>query len=200
MLGNAELLWIKSHVHSDSVYLIQGASFEKLHQYPEQWLYFATSECLKWRPDLLGCQVSRVQVDLAADVRYDLVAWSEAENRQIPEREIVPIAQGWSFNPVDITLDGIVDCGDRELFASAPYDWNLDGEVTVADLDQVAAAQAAFRADLNGDGIVGPPDLVILTNDWDCIAEPDSPCQGDLNCDGITGNSYLQLLIQYWGS
>jgi hypothetical protein len=200
MLGNAELLWIRSHDQFDSVYLIQGTSFESLHQYPEQWLYFATSECLKWKPDLLGCRVSRLQVGLAADVRYDLVAWSEAENRQVPEREMVPITQGWSFNPADIDMNGAVGCADLDAFAAGPYDWNLDGEVTAADFDQLVAALAAARADLNGDGVVDSSDLEILLFDLGCRAGPDSWCVGDLDCDGITGIRDWLMLVALLGS
>ncbi len=45
---------------------------------PELWHYFSSSECEQRDPEVLGCLVSRLQIGMAAEVPYDLVAWTEA--------------------------------------------------------------------------------------------------------------------------
>ncbi len=50
--------------------------------------------------------------------------------------------------------------------------------------------------DLNGDGQVGVPDLLLLLNAWGQCAPP---CEGDLNGDDTVGVPDLLLLLENWG-
>ena len=87
-----------------------------------------------------------------------------------------------------------VDDDDGDLDNGTPH----DGEI--------CEAFAAFRidcpgvfGDLNGDGIVGVADLLILLASWGpCPPEPD-PCPADLDGDGTVGIADLLLLIANWG-
>jgi len=198
VLDNAELLWIRSHAPMDSVQLILGDSVQSVQQYADQWLYFAASECLEWDDEATGCRASRMQLDMTSSVRYDIVAWTEAEDRRAPEREMLLIAEDWAFHPADVNIDGVVDCADLAWFSSSPYDWNLDGQVTAADLKDVAAGLPAALADLDGDGMVGLTDLLVLFGNWGSCP-PTGQCIGDLDCDGTTGiEDFLLLLSLTW--
>ena len=106
VLDNAELLWIRSHDPMDSVQLFLGNSLQSVQQYADQWLYFAASECLEWNDEATGCLASTMGLGMTSNVHYDLVAWTEAEDRRDPEREIVVIAEDWAFHPADINMDG----------------------------------------------------------------------------------------------
>ncbi len=199
LMTSAELLWIRSHDPMDSVHLILGDSIQSVQQYADQWLYFATSECLEWNGEATGCLASTMGLDMTSDVHYDLVAWTEAQDRRAPEREIVVIADDWAFHPADINMDGVVDCADLAWFSGGPYDWNLDGEVTAADLNDVATALSVALADLDGDGTIGIMDLLQLLGSWGpCpLAEQ---CIGDLDCDGIVGMEDFLFLLGLTGS
>jgi hypothetical protein len=52
--------------------------------------------------------------------------------------------------------------------------------------------------DLDGNGVVGAPDLLILLSVWG-RCEPCSPCPGDLDGDGAVGITDLLLLLAGWG-
>ena len=85
LLANDELLWVRSHDPMDSVHLILGNSIQSVQQYADQWLYFATSECLEWNGEATGCLASTMGLGMTSNVHYDLVAWTEAEDRRDPE-------------------------------------------------------------------------------------------------------------------
>ncbi len=193
-LVNTELLWIRSHDPGNTVELVVGSSMDSFQASPELWLYFTTSECLQWNEELFGCLDSETQVALTAGVGYDLVAWSEAEDRREPDREMLPIVDGWSFHPADTNMDGSVDCEDLSLFLSGPYDWNLDGEATDADRRQLLNALAASRADVDGDGIVGIGDFLAMLGSWG-PCPPTGNCGADLDCDGVVGIGDMLLLL-----
>ncbi len=197
-LVNTELLWIRSHDPADTVDLVVGSSMDSLQASSELWLYFATSECLQWNEELFGCLASETQVALTAGVGYDLVGWSEAEDRREPDREMVPIVDGWSFHPADVTMDGSVDCEDLSLFLSGPYDWNLDGEATEADRLQLLDVLGASRADVDGDGIIDVADMTELLGNWG-PCPPAGDCVTDIDCDGIVGIGDMLVLLNLWG-
>ena len=52
--------------------------------------------------------------------------------------------------------------------------------------------------DLDGDCIVGVPDLLILLGNWGRCS-PDEKCTADLNGDGLVGVIDLLLLLSNWG-
>ena len=198
VLDNAELLWIRSHDPMDSVELSLGGSIQRVQQHSDQWLYFATSACLEWNAEETGCQASTMKVGMTSDVHYDLVAWTEAEDRRIPDRETIVIAEDWPFRPADINMDGVVNCADLTLFSASPYDWNEDGEVTAADLNEVGASLSEALADTDGDGMVGNTDVILLLTNWG-QCPPAGECLGDLDCDGVTGYQDFLMMIDLIG-
>jgi hypothetical protein len=200
VLDNAELLWIRSHDPMDSVELLVGGPdpIESVQQYSDQWLYFATSACLEWNAEETGCLASTMKVGMTSDVHYDLVAWTEAEDRRIPDRETIVIAEDWPFHPADINMDGVVNCADLTLFSASPYDWNEDGEVTAADLNEVGASLSEALADIDGDGMVGIPELYYLLTNWG-PCPPAGECLSDLDCDGVKGYQDFLLMLALMG-
>ncbi len=96
-----------------------------------------------------------------------------------------------------------VDAGDP-AFTAAP------GETDLAGLPRVAAGvpgglarvdlgahelQSGCPGDLDGDGLVGAPDLVALLRDWG----PGRGGRADLDGDGAAGPSDLVILLANWG-
>ncbi len=199
LFGNAELLWIRSHDGADTVQLIAGGSMERVQQTPEEWLYFAMSECLEWHPESPSCLSSRIHVGMTSGVSYDLVAWSEAEDRTDPQREMVAVTEGWMFCSADVNMDREVGCADLDRYVSDPYDWDLDGEATAADLRALAAVTVAFRSDSNRDGAVDTADMGALLQQWGACPTGGMPCPADLNCDGTVAVEDLLLLLGAFG-
>lgn len=62
-----------------------------------------------------------------------------------------------------------------------------------------AATARMTPGDINGDGVVGPGDLVILLNSWGPCAETPTPCESDLNGDGVVNGSDLLILLSNFG-
>jgi len=62
----------------------------------------------------------------------------------------------------------------------------------------VSAAPLNCATDLDGNGIVGPPDLSIFMDDWG-PCPPDAECPSDLDGDGQVHGSDLALLLHAWG-
>jgi len=199
LMTNAELLWVRSHDPMDSVQLILGDSIQSVQQYVEQWLYFATSDCLEWNEETTGCLTSQLGLGMTLDVHYDLVAWTEAQDRRNPEREMVVITENWAFHPADINMDGAVNCADLAWFTASAYDWNLDGEVTAADLTEVAAMLSAVLADIDGTGMIDITDLSGLLDSWG-PCPPAGECAGDLDCDGMVGVKDFVIFLSLMGS
>ena len=199
LMTNAELLWVRSHDPMDSVQLILGDSIQSVQQYVEQWLYFATSDCLEWNEETTGCLTSQLGLGMTLDVHYDLVAWTEAQDRRNPEREMVVITENWAFHPADINMDGAVNCADLAWFTASAYDWNLDGEVTAADLTEVAAMLSAVLADIDGTGMIDITDLSGLLDSWG-PCPPAGECVADLDCDGMVGVEDFLIFLSLMGS
>ncbi len=59
--------------------------------------------------------------------------------------------------------------------------------------------QVCCLADLDCDGDVGVPDLLILLGSWGPCPAPPAPCDADLDCDGSVGVSDLLILLGEWG-
>lgn len=78
------------------------------------------------------------------------------------------------------------------------------GSVVEAGVDGVAVEVLSCLvnpkgADLNGDGVVGAPDLALLLGAWGpCPSEP-APCAGDLDGDGVVGAADLAIMLGSWG-
>jgi hypothetical protein len=69
---------------------------------------------------------------------------------------------------------------------------NTDDESLAVRLD------CAADADLDGDGVVGVNDLLMLLANWGACP-PDPPCTGDLDGDGQIGVTDLLQLLSEWG-
>ena len=88
----------------------------------------------------------------------------------------------WS---ADCNEDGIVDYGQI-----------LDGTLADADGNGVPDLCEICIGDLNGDGVVGPPDLGILLAVWGTDGTPNG---ADINGDGTVNASDLGPLLGAWG-
>ena len=94
----------------------------------------------------------------------------------------------WS---TDCNGDGIVDYG--QIVDGTCDDTNDAG---VPDCCDAGQACDPCPADLNDDGLVGPPDLGILLALWDTDGTPNS---ADINGDGTVNASDLGPLLGAWG-
>ena len=75
------------------------------------------------------------------------------------------------------------------------------------DVPPSRSAQASFdftfnvsiRGDIDGDGSVGTPDLLLLLGAWGACRPPPEACPGDLDGDGCVGVRDLLILLGNWG-
>ncbi len=199
LLSNAELLWIRSYSPVETVEPTVGSLIGQTQQSADRWLYFLTSECFEWNPEIPGCLDSKIQLAMAPNVEYDIIAWSEAVDRRQPQREMLMVAEVWTFHPADVNMDSLVNCEDIDSFSLDTYDWNLDGEVTQADLNDLSWLVSVALSDVNGDGIVNGPDLLLLLGAWGPCPDPPEACPGDLDCDGAVRVPDLVRLLSVFG-
>ncbi len=112
----------------------------------------------------------------------------------------------------DIDQDGDVDLTDYSSFLAVyfgPYDdCNANGVLDLTDiitggsLDDNANGipdECETFGDLDGDGVVGILDLLILLSNWGPCPDPPAPCPADLDGDGNVGILDLLLLLSNWG-
>lgn len=200
LLSNAELLWIRSYNPVETVEPTVGSLIGQVQQNADRWLYFLTSECFEWNPEIPGCLNSKIQLAMAPNVEYDIIAWAEAVDRRQPQREMLLAAEVWTFHPADVNMDSLVNCADIDFFSQDTYDWNLDGEVTQTDRNDLSWLVSVALSDVNGDGIVnGPDDLLLLLGAWGPCPDPPEACTGDLDCDGAVSVGDLLRLISVFG-
>ncbi len=199
LLINAELIWIRSYSPVETVEPTVGSLIGQFQQNADRWLYFLTSECSEWNPEIPGCLNSKIQLAMTTNVEYEIIAWSEAVDRRQPQREMLMVAEVWTFRPADVNMDSLVNCEDIDSFSQDTYDWNLDGEVTQADLNDLSWLVSVALSDVNGDGIVNLPDLLLLLGAWGPCPDPPEACPGDLDCDGKVGVPDLLRLLSVVG-
>jgi uncharacterized membrane protein len=116
----------------------------------------------------------------------------------------------WSATDLN---DTIQHCSDFWLIRQA-HDINDDGWI-IGWADANEHGPADFRAvilfpeqdcevccfaDLDCDGNVGVPDLLILLGSWGPCPAPPAPCDADLDCDGVVGVKDLLLLLAAWNT
>ncbi len=101
-----------------------------------------------------------------------------------------------------ITLDETVRSIDRIHDGDVHGDFNLvlnfTGMSTPEPGDCAGGKQPGIPGDLNGDGSIGVPDLLILLANWGPCAEP-ANCPADLDGNGNVGVPDLLLLLASWG-
>lgn len=89
----------------------------------------------------------------------------------------------------------VVDCNDNgvgddiDIQTKTSQDLNGNGIPDECDL----------TGDLNGDGVVGTSDLLVLFSNWGPCFDCDA-CLGDLDSNCSVGTSDLLLLFSFWGS
>ncbi|MCP4837916.1 MAG: hypothetical protein GY894_00950 [Planctomycetes bacterium] len=146
-----------------------------------KWVTGEAFEYTNWQPGEPGCcgpWEKQNWLDFNPDNsqwrdRYDCVTDSD-NNFMIVE---------WS---ADCNGDSIVDYGQI-----------LDGTFADADGNGVPDLCESCIGDLNGDGVVGPPDLGILLAVWGTDGTPNG---ADINGDGTVNASDLGPLLGAWGA
>ena len=100
--------------------------------------------------------------------------------------------QAWDLAFGDFTGDGVGDLAVLTGPFSPTNGWYYPGVVLLRGL----GAKPGPLGDLNGDGIVGVGDLLILLASW-------GPCKGDCPADldgnGFVGIGDLLILLANWG-
>lgn len=89
---------------------------------------------------------------------------------------------------------------------SALLDIDNDGDLDMVLFDELADTIRIMRntgpnatPDLNGDGVVGAPDLAQLLGSWGPCPAPPTGCPADLTSDGTVGAADLAQLLGSWG-
>ncbi len=65
-------------------------------------------------------------------------------------------------------------------------------------LTTAVAAPVDTAGDIDGDGVIGVPDLLILLSLWGRCPGPTTPCPADFDCDGQVAVSDLLRLLANW--
>jgi hypothetical protein len=93
------------------------------------------------------------------------------------------------------------DTSDDGGGAWGAYPFLGPGRVPVSDMSNglFIISVDAVLGDLNGDGVVGIGDLLILLANWGPCPDPPDPCVGDLDGDGNVGITDLLMLLANWG-
>lgn len=94
----------------------------------------------------------------------------------------------------DVVPGVVVTTGDEIVVILRPAPGALPTLPGFEDDDERTARVPGCVGDLDGDGVVGAPDLALLLGDW---AAPGGPA--DLNGDGSVGAPDLALLLGAWG-
>lgn len=107
-----------------------------------------------------------------------------------------------SFQDNTATTDGgaILNNNALPVIASSEFCGNVPDHIAGDFVDEGGNSfqdACTTPGDLDGDGEVGAPDLLLLLGQWgDCPARGD--CPGDLDGDGVTGTSDLLILLGNW--
>ncbi len=122
--------------------------------------------------------------------------------------DLPPGGQAWLWRPGDVStrsLSGLVnpslllaitnvmDINDAGQMAALAFD-NIAVDWSVILLDPIGED---IVGDLDGDGSVSTPDLLLLLGAWgNC--PPKGECPADLDADGVVGTTDLLILLGHW--
>ncbi len=92
-----------------------------------------------------------------------------------------------------------IDAGDPD-FVPTEDETDIDGDPRViGDRVDIGADESRRLGDLNGDGVVGAADLLILLASWGECPDLPETCPADLDGDGNVGAADLLILLANWG-
>ena len=94
--------------------------------------------------------------------------------------------------------DGGIDHGNGYQGLTGVDDWTPYVQINGSPGDLAMNVEGTRRADLDGDGVVGVKDLLILLGNWGSCS-PNEECPGDLDGDGVVGVKDLLILLGQWG-
>ena len=119
-------------------------------------------------------------------------------NGRDPSEEFSAFCCGGTWNDIYLTdrfaiIEWSADCNGDGI---VDYGQILDGTFADEDGNGVPDLCEICIGDLNGDGLVGPPDLGILLSLWDTDGTPNG---ADINGDGTVNASDLGPLLGGWG-
>ena len=155
----------------------------------------------------LGQNEPIMHYGLGSTVRADevLVRWPNGG----PVRTLRNLSsnQLWTAYPPqrlgDVDGDGVVGASDWSAFQAwglgpiepgrEMLDFDGDSMLGAADLAAFWDRASIVRGDLNGDGVVGGPDIAILLASWGAAKVP-----ADLDLDGTVGGVDLAILLGGW--
>ena len=135
-------------------------------------------------------------IDAANDFALFRVDPDGSQHIALREGDLVDVGgNGTDLRTVGIFAAGggdhVSDAGDRvfEIFFN-------DGSHGIYTAD---VRPAGRLGDLNGDGIVGTGDMLIMFANWGPCPDPPDDCPADLNGDGTVGIADLLILFANWG-
>lgn len=105
--------------------------------------------CLEWSETGMTCTRLEHVAVFAPGEPVNLSLWGEpSPDRMNPTDRVRVSFELASFQPGDVSLDGVVSFQDLTMFHADPYDFNLDGLVNVMDFVAVhdLVVQASLRA------------------------------------------------------
>ena len=104
--------------------------------------------------------------------------------------------QGQDLSEVFYTVDLVVEVGATlRTNGYIIYTSNVDNQGTIIGEDDIIIINPPIPGDLDGDGIVGILDILIVIADWgSCTGD----CAGDVNGDGSINILDLLILIANW--
>jgi hypothetical protein len=104
------------------------------------------------------------------------------------------VRYGVGLNPIDLSYADFTGDGVGDLAGTISSFPPLSGNVAIVP------GTAGILGDLDGDGVVGITDLLLLLAAWGPCPDPCPPsCLGDLNADCAVGITDLLILLANWG-
>ncbi|MCH8005637.1 MAG: hypothetical protein IH888_05325 [Planctomycetes bacterium] len=155
------------------------------------------------------------------DERFDPRPFAVGQNAGLTPGQLVPVDTVLGFE-IDVSdpavaeyLAGALDEGLLELVIASIYPAEKQQTGTfpklytrenlLVQLQLVDAAgleltvEVGVLGDIDGDGIVGVPDLLALLASWGACPTPPEPCPADLDHDGSVSVPDLLILLANWG-